>query len=489
MANKRTGLSKSRLMSYRQCKKKLYLETHYRELAEYGDDTLQAFATGHQVGDLSRELFGEGPYISPENNLKQALQETDELLKRNIDQTLYEATVQHRGLLIRADVLKQSGNALDLIEVKASTALKEDVHLPDCAVQAWVFDQIGKPLRSVSLAHINNQFVYKTKGHYEGLLSVVDVTEAIQPLKQQVDSWVGDALQVINGEMPEIGIGSHCHKPYPCPFLGHCSPEPTDYPISALGSNTVAVRNLTAQGIEDIRDVPFDALSTDNQVRIWKATLEDVPFVDPEALGVLKSLDYPRYYLDFETISFAVPIWLGTRPYQQLPFQWSCHIEPAPDKLEHLEFLADTPESPMRAVAESMLKALGPEGPILVYSSFEASRIRELAEQYPDLREPLLALLPRLVDLLPIVKAGFYHRDMQGSRSIKAVLPVLAPDLSYQALGEIQHGGAAAAGFGALLNPETPDDRRSQLRSDLLEYCKLDTLAMVRVKDALLSYC
>lgn len=203
--------------------------------------------------------------------------------------------------------------------------------------------------------------------------------------------------------------------------------------------------------------------------------------MDAEVSVYLRGLPYPRYYLDFETIQFAVPIWSGTRSYQQLPFQWSCHLESQAGKLGHTAFLDCSGQAPMRAFAEKLIAALGDEGPIFVYSHFEKTALNQLIGMLPDLAASLAAIIDRLIDLLPLARRHYYHPQMKGSWSIKAVLPTVAPDLNYDDLDEIHDGLAAQQAYFEAINPGTNETRRQDLLRHLDEYCKLDTLAMVRL--------
>jgi hypothetical protein len=189
----------------------------------------------------------------------------------------------------------------------------------------------------------------------------------------------------------------------------------------------------------------------------------------------------PAYFLDFETISFAVPIWKGTRPYQQLPFQFRVHRLTRAGKLEAESFLDLSGEDPRRALAESLIRACGTQGPVFMYSSFEAKQIRDLAKQYPKLKRALLALCGRLVDLLPIAEEHYYHPSQQGSWSIKKLLLAVAPDFSYDALPGVKDGGMAMAAYTQAIAPEMAPQRREEIRRELIAYCGLDTVAMVRV--------
>jgi predicted RecB family nuclease len=185
--------------------------------------------------------------------------------------------------------------------------------------------------------------------------------------------------------------------------------------------------------------------------------------------------------LDFETIQFAVPIWKGTRPYQQLPFQWSCHVEPKPGEFRHEEFLDTTGQSPLTSFIKKLVACLGENGPIFVYSHFERTILGQLAEMYPDQAQKIQKVIERLVDLFPLAKEHYYHPQMKGSWSIKSVLPTIAPDLDYGSIEEVQDGTAAQIAYLEVIDPQTDEVRKLELSKQMLEYCKLDTLAMVRL--------
>jgi hypothetical protein len=238
---------------------------------------------------------------------------------------------------------------------------------------------------------------------------------------------------------------------------------------------------LLEEGIEDIREIPDGRLQNPLHERIRTCVVKGKPYLDGALRRSLRELSYPRYYLDFETIQFAIPRWLGTRPYEQLPFQWSCHKEGRNGNLAHYEVLDVSGVAPMRNFAESLIRSLGKRGPIVVYSHFENTVLNRLAARYPDLADDLADIQRRLVDLLPLVRAHYYHPAMQGSFSIKAVLPTVAPHLSYDDLGEVRDGGAAQAAFFECIDAGTSPERRVVLEAGLRAYCARDTLAMVEL--------
>jgi hypothetical protein len=281
--------------------------------------------------------------------------------------------------------------------------------------------------------------------------------------------------------MPDVPVGAHCKKPYDCPFMGYCWPSDTEYPISGLGGSRKKLGLLVMNGYEDIRDVPPSEISGAGHERIHRVTRAGEPELLLGAKAFVDELPYPRFHLDFETISPAIPIWAGTRPYQTLPIQWSCHIERSDSVVEHREFLDLSGEPPMRKLAEQMIRDLETTGPVLMYTSYEKGVINGLIEMFPDLAQELQAIVDRLVDLAPVTKENYYHPDMLGSWSIKAVLPTIAPDMDYALLEGIKVGTDASAAYLEAIDPGTSEEKREAIRADLLRYCRHDTEAMVRL--------
>ena len=501
MVARKPYLSKSRLISAWQCPKKLHLEKHHPELGEVSAKTESLFTTGNEVGDVAQQLYGTDDSVEIAFNFKTMLAETERLIDAGADFPIFEATFRHEGVLIRADVLIPEGDGWHLIEVKASTSVK-DYHVLDCAIQDWVLRNSGINVLSISLAHINNQFVYAGDGNYEGLLSRNDLTDEVRKLEPAVLDLVAKARIAVTGPMPTTQVGVQCTRPYDCQFQSHCWPSDTEYPVVGLGGSRAKLGNFVALGAHDIRDVPADELTAETQQRIHRVTVSGEPEVLPGARAILEALEYPRYYLDFETIAPAVPIWAGTRPYAAVPIQWSCHIEEEGGEIRHEEFLDLSGEPPMRSLAEKMIECLGESGPVLMYTTYERGVINGLIGMFPDLAEPLAKIVTRLFDLHPVVKAHYYHPKMLGSWSIKAVLPAMVPDMSYAGLEGINEGTAASDGFleaigsragrartspshgSARARPShgRPEaERKAELEEQLRRYCRFDTEAMVEI--------
>ena len=475
-----TMLSKSRVLAGRQCPKRLWLAVNRPELRVITSDVQRRFRQGHRLNDVVHGLMPDGVLIGPGMALGDALTVTRRHLDRTPDQPLFEGTFSRHRVLIRADVFRQKDGAWRLTEVKSSTRVKP-YHLLDCAIQTWVIREAGYAVEQTLLAHVDTKFTYAGDGDYAGLLKAVDVTEDVETLLPEVPDWVAQCLAALAGQEPTIDIGPQCTDPFACPFLDHCSPPLPGYPVTDLPNGGRIVDLLLAEGIGDVRDIPAGRLSKPLHERVRLATVTREPFLDPALADTLRALPHPRHYLDFETTQFVVPIWAGTHPYEQLPFQWSCHSEVADGTLRHQEFLDTSGGPPMRRCAQALIAALGQTGPILTYSAFERTVINRLAARFPDLRETLHALTHRIVDLLPLVRAHYYHPDMRGSFSIKAVLPTVAPHLSYAGLGEVKDGVAAQAAFEEAIDAGTEASRRERLEQQLLAYCALDTLAMVEL--------
>jgi hypothetical protein len=473
------GLSKSKIVSGLQCPKRLYLSVHQPELA---DDTSGnvGFTVGNQFGEFARSLFPGGVLVEQGDDLAGALDTTRRLLADDAVRVIYEATVSYQGTLVRVDVLEKTKRGVVLTEIKSSTGVK-DYHRVDAAIQKWVLQRSGISVVRTQLGHVNSDFIYQGDGDYAGILEVVDISEQIAPIVAQVDGWVAQFQEVLAGKVPDIEIGEQCSSPFDCPFRAHCWPQPAEYPVSCLPGKGKIVRDLLAEGIEDIRDIPPGRLKNEEQEWVRRVTVAGKEELRQKAAELINKLPYPRYHLDFETAGLVIPRWAGTRPYESLPFQWSCHIERGPDELDHAEFLDTSGAAPMRPLAEAMIDALGESGPVFTYTTFENGVIRGLKKRFPDLKEPLNKILDRLVDLHPIVKDHYYHPQMRGSWSIKKVLPAMAPDLHYDQLEGIKGGMAASNAYGNIVDPRTPQQERERLAQELRDYCKLDTLAMVRV--------
>jgi len=482
--------SKSKLLALRQCPKRLWLEVHRPDLREDSAATEASYQVGFQVGDIAQRIYdpeGQGALIDVQSEgFSRAFERTTELL--HTTQPIFEAGFSAGGALAFADVMlpeqMEGKQVWRMVEVKSSTSVK-DYHRDDVAVQAFVAQSAGVPLQSIALAHIDSSWVYPGDEDYSGLLVEADLTAEAFSRTEEVKAWIAQAQSIdAMPSEPVIGIGAHCDTPFECGFYDYCSrDEPkAQYPVYWLPYFGAKARELAAQGVIDLQDVPDDRLNPKQQ-RVKAHTLAHTVFFD--AAGAAADLavhSLPAYFLDFETIQFAVPIWRGTRPYQQNTFQFSLHTLSESGQLDHTEFLDLSGGDPSEPFAQALIAACGESGPVYVYNAgFETARMNELATRYPQFSTALLAINARVVDLLPIARERYYHPSQQGSWSIKKVLPAVVPGLRYDALDGVQDGGMAMEAFLEAIHPDTPTERKNQIEQQLLAYCKLDTYAMVRL--------
>ncbi|KIL96728.1 hypothetical protein CCC_01594 [Paramagnetospirillum magnetotacticum MS-1] len=488
-------LSKSKLLAYRQCHRRLWLELHHPELCENSESTQARFSAGHRVGDIARKIYDpmdNGVFIDARvDGYEAAFARTQALLVT--PQPIFEAGFRAEGALAFADVMLPipNGETLNwrMVEVKSSSKVK-DYHRDDAAVQAFIARSACVPLTAIAVAHIDTEWVYPGNNDYSGLLKEVDLTAEAFGRGAEVSEWICEAKTIAAGQNePCIATGDHCSKPNPCGFLSHCQAEETQAaePIAWLPGRfkKELKAHINANSVTEMRDLPDDLL-TDIQRRVKVATLSGQTYFDRDgAARELANYMPPGYFLDFETILFSVPLWKGTHPYQQIPFQFSAHHLLQDGTLCHHEFVDLSGDDPSEALANDLIDVCGTVGPIYAYNAtFEKGRIEDLAQRFPSLATPLKAMAHRLVDLLPVANKYFYHPDQHGSWSIKAVLPALCPDLRYDKLIGVQNGGMAMEAFIEAISPETLPSRKQEIRAQLLAYCALDTYAMVRMWSA-----
>jgi len=478
---KRRGLSKSRIVSYRQCPKRLWLEIHRPDLLVIDEALEQRFESGHEVGDLARGLEGAGTLIGHQDDLRRALSDTRAALDRGGKQLLFEAALEHDGILVRADILELRGRAANVREVKATGSVK-DYHLTDAAVQSWVLQKAGLKVESIQIQHIDTSFIYAGAGKYKGIFKTKSVDAEIKPLLKQVPDWVEGARHTLAGAEPDIEMGKHCHDPFGCPFLEHCgkAAPKVDLPLTLLPNAGRTVPGLEVKGYKSLRDIPAGTLRSEQHERVRAAHVSGKAYFDPAVSKLMRAYPYPRSFLDFETIAFAIPRWPGTRPYQQVPFQWSVHVESPRGSTRHHEFLDLSGNLPAEDLAGALIAALPDDGPVFAYSAqFESARLAELGELLPKRKRALTRLRERIVDLLPITRNHYYHPEMQGSWSIKNVLPTIPGAARYDDLDEVRDGGAAQTAYLEAVAPETTGKRRKEIEQSLRQYCALDTEALL----------
>ncbi|MCX6250328.1 MAG: DUF2779 domain-containing protein [Bacteroidetes bacterium] len=443
--NSRT-ISKSSFVRGTKCPKSLYLHFFQpEEQDEISEGQQSIFDTGHNVGFLAQQLFPGGIDASRGDHslVHEAIAYTAELIG-NGQTVIYEAAFSDGETLCYMDILVKETDGWAAYEVKASTQVK-DYQVNDVAFQYFVITRSGLPLKRVSLVHVNNQYIRHGDLDIRKLFTIESMTERILPMQNNIPVDLLSLQEMLKaGLMPDIPMGSQCNNPFPCDFLEFCQ-----------------------QSCPAEEDESEGRPASRNQ---------------DELDQFLDELEYPLYFMDFETIQFAVPQYNESRPYQQIPFQYSLHLQQTKSgPLTHFLFLGTPPTDPRPEFIQSLLLHLGSSGSIIVWNqTFENTRLREIARDFPEYSSMIEPLFDRVADLMvPFRRKHLYTPDMNGSYSLKAVLPALVPDLSYSNL-EIQEGGSAGLTYESLYNDADPESIATK-RENLLKYCELDTLSMVRI--------
>ena len=479
-------ISKSQFLRGLQCPKSLWLyKNGAKELrAKPSADVLANMESGTSVGELAQQLFPDGKLIAfDSDDFDGMLSHTEALIQAGC-QTIYEATFRGNGIFIMVDVLHLGGDGWELYEVKASTSVKQ-YHRYDTAIQWYVLQALGLPLSKAAVVYINNQYERTGDLELEKLFHIEDVTDDVIARQEEIEDQLSLMDAVLQSPEPEIRIGSQCSTPYACDFHAYCWRGVPDRSVFELyWMNGEKKLDLYHRGVVTLDQLSQDVSLSAIQRKQVEAFKEKRPIINESVIAsFLDTVQGPVSYFDFETFYNAVPRFDRQRPYQQIPFQYSLHIEQG-GELIHKEFLGSEHRDPRRDLAEQMLADLPQKGVIVAYNmGFEKRVIRELAKDMPELADQLLALNERFIDLIvPFRKGGYYVDEMRGSFSIKSVLPALFPDdieLSYKEL-DIQNGGVASDTFANLYRVKDPEEVR-KIREALLAYCHLDTLAMVKL--------
>lgn len=483
-------LSKSRVQSGFQCSLKLWNDCFARKLAAPVDETKQfIFDRGTHIGELAQERYPGGKLIEAkhdETNL--ALKQTDEALSDRSIAALFEPAFIHQNVLARIDVLLRApANRWDVIEVKGA-ANRKDVYLRDLAIQLWIVKGAGVDVRRAGLLLLNKEYVYDGKHlDLDQLFTYVDLTDDALAMHDEIEALVESLHEVLSSKnAPQIEPGDQCHSPYDCPYLANCTKGfvSLENPVENLPYiSAKKLLELEQMGVEEINEIPADFALNEKQARVRKAVITGDAWASKGLAGALADITYPVHHLDFETVMPPVPIYAGTRPFEQVPILYSIHRESEDGATEHFEHLCREIEAPHRELAERLLADLGEHGSICVYSAFEKTTIKALAKRLPDLADDLEALVDRIWDLFPIVLSHYYHPGFQGSYSIKNVLPALVPGANYDD-NEIADGRTAAIKYEIALKSEDEAEREKIFR-DLRLYCEQDTWAMVKLRHAL----
>jgi hypothetical protein len=484
------SLSKSQFMRGLQCHKSLWLFKNRPDLRTPPDAFQQAiFDMGTEVGLFARGLFPGGREIQYDNN---TFQQKIELTKRYIEdgvETIYEATFLHDDIIVMVDILHRGDKGWELYEVKSSTSLKKE-YLNDISIQYYVLSGSGLPLSKVSLVNINNEYVRSGDIDAAELFNIHDLTKEVMGNQNFVADKIAHLRSMLRRACPAVDIGPQCSSPYSCDFIDHCWAHIPEKSVFDLAEKGIDKFGCYSRGIVRFVDLDLDELNYKQRMQV-EAELNDRITIDVKGIQeFLDKLYYPQCFLDFETFMPPIPLYEGTRPYQPVLFQYSIHcVKSEGADLKHHEYLADVKVDPREKIATDLTILIPEDACVITYNStFEKSRLRDMARQFPHLSDQLMGIHDRILDLMPTFrKRHYYRKEMHGSYSMKAVLPALVPELSYAGMAVCD--GSDAMNIYTSLHLIHDEKEILRIRRDLLEYCRLDTLGMVRILEKLKEVC
>ena len=488
-----TYLSKSRYISGQQCIKLLWFSSNGVEPPQKMDDGANdRLKVGEEVGNMAKKLFPDGVEIDYNMDaVDLMIEQTAEAIVS--EKPIYEATFLADGVLVRVDLMTKGINGWDMYEVKSSSNLKK-YHHEDAAFQWYTLSLNPKlKMNRAYVITINKDFLKNEYENINSLFTLNDVTDFVTNEARDIPEKIHAFKEVMNqNNVPKIEIGPHCSKPHPCQYMKDCwGTYGNDSIFNLYRMKSKDKFDLYRSGIKTFDQLPEDFDLTDIQMKQVQSFIKSEPIIDRDQIdNFISQINYPISYLDFETFQEAIPSFENQRPYQQMPFQFSLHVQHESNgKLEHFQFIAKHGDDPRRSISNELLKNIPEYGTIISYNqSFEINCIKTLARSNPDRQDELLMLNERFLDLIiPFRKGYYYHPKFNGSFSIKSVLPVLCPnepELNYENLN-ITNGGDASLIYKNL-NIINADDYDITL-SDLYAYCRLDTLAMVKILEHLTS--
>lgn len=501
------ALSKSKYCGLWQCPKIAWLRKYRPGALVLDDSVISRMKAGNEVGDLAMGLFGDyvevTAYDGEKLDLAKMIADTRiEMEKRT--PVICEASFSHNGLYCAVDILKKDGDGWAIYEVKSSTKhQKEDgsyeddkeIYIADISYQKYVLEHCGVKVTGTYLICLNGDYVFDGTLDLNRLFFISDAAEAVKNEIGNIEYNVAIAEKLLQSdEEPDIDLNESCRTPYPCAFWSYCTmhiPQLSVFDIYRLWFSKKI--DFYRKGWITYKDLLLHApIKNEKQLRQIEFALEEKgTYVDKDAIAAFlrDHITFPLYFLDFETMQPVIPRFVGTRPYMQIPFQYSLHyIEHEGGELKHKEFLAESGPDPRRALAERLCEDIPMNVCVTAYNkAFECTRLKELAAEFPDLAEHLLNIRDNIVDLLvPFQSGWYYNRAMGGSFSIKSVLPAIFPDdpeLDYHNLEGVHNGSEAMTIFPKI--KDMPPEEQAKARRDLLKYCKLDTYAMVKVWEEL----
>lgn len=482
-------LSKTLFLKGLKCPKLLYLSKYFPNLKdETSERTEEIFQTGNEINMLARKLFPGGKEIQFEGDINRQIAYTSFLINEGV-KCIFEASFNFNDVFVRTDILKRGEEGWEIYEVK-STSSKKDEHLDDIALQFYVLKNSGLEIKKAFLIHIDSDYTRSGELEIEKLFKKVDLTDEVKGKQKEIEERISSFKEVLMGEMPQVEIGNHCFDNYQCEFKSFCWKDIPENSIPTMDlhwlNNRFEIYKNGFVFLDELNPLDFNG----NSKMFIEAFLEKKIIVNKKGIeDFLNSLWYPMAFLDFETFQSAIPPFDGTRPYQQIPFQYSLHLLPARDgELEHSFYLAEPNVDPRRELIEKLIGEIPLNACVIVYSEkFEKGILGELAEIFPEYREKIEEIMRNIRDLmLPFKRKDYYHWSMLGSHSLKKVVSALVPELKYEDL-EIKNGEMAMGAYHKMCKVDSPGEVE-KIRKSLLDYCFLDTFAMVKIIEALQDF-
>jgi hypothetical protein len=480
-------LSKTRFAAGQQCSKLLWWKVHEPDAPELVPDPAARFIMdeGARVEKAARARFPGGVLVDlPPDRVTERVDATRRALDRG-QPAIFEATFAEDGIVVAVDILARTGKTYALVEVKSSTSIKPH-HLWDAALQAYVLRRAGVEVDAVEIMHLNGACRFP---ELDDLFVREAVSGRVRALFPQMSKLVRSQAAMLKGPLPEVEVGRHCDQPHPCPFKVRCWPVLPRHSVETFyGLRREKSAQLNAQGHELVDEVPASFPLNLIQHRQRRSVTAGELRVDGDLAGALEPFQGRVAYLDFESVGPAIPMWEGFGPWHHHPVQFSCHIASPDGGLEHVEWLADGPHDSRAVMAQALVEALEGVDVVVAYNSpFEKKCMEAVAAAAPEHAGEILAMASKLRDLLPVVRDHVYHPDFLGSFNLKSVVPALIPDLDHDEPLDVSKGHTASALLYRLLFLGEPQDpaQREAMRRSLLDYCAMDTLALVRLKDLL----
>ena len=479
-----SSLSKSRFVVGCQCHKYLWLRTYEPDAPELAitPSVQDVFDQGNQVGALARERFPGGVLVELAYDDPNRMPRTRELLDAGVP-AIFEATFVEDHTYAAVDVLLREDGGYALIEVKSGSGAK-DKYVLDAAIQAHVVQRAGLDVRRVEIMHLNKAYVHPGPAD---LFVREDVTERVHDLLPGIPDRIRQQLAALAGEEPDVPIGPHCRTPGECPFMNRCWPHEPDSVLRIHGLSYDKRFELFDAGTRSIKNLPATYKLNAVQQRQRRSWATGALVLEPTVAEELAPYQGRLGFLDFESVARAVPVWAGTRPWEQIGVQFSYHEGPVGGPYTHREFLAEPGTDPREAIAQRLVEVTRDADRVLMYTDFERKQIRSMQRFVPALAGDLGRLEAKLLDLAQVIRHCVYHPQFGGSLSIKDVLPVLVPGMDYKDSVRIPDGSEASAKLAQLLfhAGQFTAEERQETKDALLEYCKLDTFAMVKLLERL----